>query len=379
MAKSAPLKLLGPREVDLLELFFRQEVGWSATAQRLSDAAGKKYHENKPPTRALSPTWAGVLCRRLVAMRLLVKRSAKAKSNGVPTSFYSLPSGFDGFRGIALYYLRSIQQLNTWWVSRATYGFLASQYARAFITPAMVRHELARRAIRMNVAAVAPESLWRPHERTGHFRGRRFRLDLPIATEGTPRETLVAQAVEELAREEKDLEPAAREFLLAFVAQHYASTEDEKLIIPMTALCQVSPNALLALLMKWEPYDLERAQTPEIGMIEHVIFRMVFDAVQDLSVLRNTPDGADVTFATVGPEDGGCVEDSSTLLELDWKFDHRIGFAAGFDTDHMLVFGEDVEAGGVEVERNPENAWVKIAWVKRPKPAWMTAGTTAGE
>lgn len=372
VTRRASPELLAGRELQVLEVFFQQGPGWAASAKMLSEAAGKRYHEGGKTMAALSPTWAGVVCRRLAGKRLLKARSAKAKSNGVPTTFYSLPEGYEGFRIVALWYCRSQQQAHTWWVSSALYRLCCSPYGRAFLTPAMVRHELERRGVRMNLRVRAPESLWRQEDRReGPFRGRTFSLALPVVRDETQRDSAAERAIEECLSEGDPLEEEVRAFLRSHAARHYAQTESEKLVVPIAALCQASPTALVSFLSKWEPFDLERAQTPEIGMVEHVIFRMVFDCVQDLSVLRNTPDGLDVTFATVGPENGGCVEGSATILELDWGYDHRIGFAAGFDTDHTVVFGEDVEAGGVEVERNPENAWVQIAWVKKVKPPWL--------
>lgn len=338
----------------------------------LSDAAGKRYRDGKKSTRALTPTWGGVLCRRLLARKLLTKRTRKTRSNGAATTFYSLPDDFEGRRRLTLYYLRSWEALvPDAWVSRSSWSFLSSQFARAYVTPSMVRTEFARRKIVMNVSFDAPRELWRPHEMTGPFAGRRFSLRLRVAAPDDDVSTLVAAALDDIQMSERNLEPSAIKFLEQCAREHYASGENEKLIVPVTALCQTSPRALLDLLVKWDPYPLDMTQTPEIGMVEHVLFRMVFDAVQDLSITRNTPEGVDVTFATVGPENGGCVPESSTLLELDWRYDHRIGFAAGFDTDHALVFGEDVEAGGVESERNPENAWVKIAWTKVPLLGFM--------
>jgi 23S rRNA maturation mini-RNase III len=139
-------------------------------------------------------------------------------------------------------------------------------------------------------------------------------------------------------------------------------------------------------------------------MIDHVVFRMVFDAVADLSDARDVPQGSAVTFAEVCPENGGCVEGMPTLLQLTWGENKLIGYAAGFDTSHddygpgeddsgpmalilsgkppeewtaEMLFGSD--AGPVEITRNPENAWVKVDWGERRVLAFMDPELTGLE
>ena len=101
-------------------------------------------------------------------------------------------------------------------------------------------------------------------------------------------------------------------------------------------------------------------------MIEHVLFRMIWGALNDLSVTRIVPENSDVKVATVRSGLGPAAESERVLLTLNWQFKAEIEYDAGFDTEE-IVYGDELYV----YEKNPENAWVSIAW-KEKKPVRLS-------
>ncbi len=99
-----------------------------------------------------------------------------------------------------------------------------------------------------------------------------------------------------------------------------------------------------------------------LSMVEHLLFRLVFSAVADLSIRRLVPERCDVSLAEIRPESSRAQRHEPALLELRWGDREIIGYEAGFDTNYS-VYGEEL----IEVTRNPENAWARVWW-DRPPP-----------
>ncbi len=159
------------------------------------------------------------------------------------------------------------------------------------------------------------------------------------------------------------------------VQLHYGQIENRMLIRPIGALLQISPSALRTFEGNWEPYESESMTSGRpIEMVEHLVYRLVFDTIGDLAASRNVPADCGVIRATVRPEESLAQRHEPPLLELLLKDGSIIGFDAGFDTDHEYYQGEDDCPEEIsEFSRNPENCWVRIWWDHRG-PNWREAG-----
>lgn len=156
--------------------------------------------------------------------------------------------------------------------------------------------------------------------------------------------------------------PEEKSLVQNAIHNHY-STEESKIILSILALIEISPSALQFFLGDWEPYDETvsiSADSQGIDTIAHVLFRLIWGTISDLSMTRRVPNTEHVYSAFVS---GGLFSKGrQPLLRLSCK-DHRsIEYEAGFDTDEILAGGEE---GGddetpVIVTNNPENCTVRM-------------------
>lgn len=391
MAKrAADARPLDATEIRVLETFFRRGTTWVANPAAVA-REGRVVR-----------TTAGKVCENLAARGFFERKMTRSKNKRENTPHFQLKEGPKEFYSVTLAYFNALRMLHgDQWSGRA--WILDSKYAREELTADLVRAVLLERKVDMSLGVEAPPHLIRERD-VFHGRAHRtFFLQLPLAAKtGHNAEAMAREVVLEAARESDPFEPAALEFLAAWALDHYRTGELQRLILPLLALCEVSPRALETFLTPWKPHDAGGTSSRGSGFpsIDHVVFRMVFDAVADLADARDVPLGGDVTFAEVCPERGGVLREG-TLLQLTWKDEALIGYAAGFDTEHTyyggggddygieaavmsgkppeewtvdMLFGTDGNV--VETVRNPENAWVQVAWGKRQAPAFFNPEVT---
>ena len=360
--------LLSEKEMDVINLFLSKEEGFTINPAKIAREAHGRV------TRA----WTGKVCDRLERNGLLASVPIKPRNKRQPTKHYRLRPGGDAFKTLARRYFYTLaRHWGPEWPKMA-HTVLASRHARAQLTPDFVREVLAARNVQMRYA-VTPEG--RPYPEisvaeqlaTSRRDGPRpFLLCFPVAPpHATPGD--VAAGVREFADRVPKLAP---EILRRLVDHHYREIEDKTLVFPILALLEVSPNAILEFVGDWEPYVLRSMGSFDsgIGMVEHVLFRLVFASVADLSMTCDVPRLSDVTFATVHPEHPLFGDSSSHFLQLIWRNEKVIRYDAGFDTEHTYV-GDDEDV--IEYMRNPENGWVRISWADAPRLA--PPDTTDGE
>ena len=150
--------------------------------------------------------------------------------------------------------------------------------------------------------------------------------------------------------------------------RHYFTIEPRVIVQPFLALAQVSREALAVLLGDWQVYEpMGISNDGAIDMVEHVLFRMVFAAIRDLSESRTVPDESVVREARVSGVSNLAQRHGPPLLEIVLKDNSIIGYNAGFDTSHLFYQGEDDGPEDVaEVMRNPEDCWVDVWWDCQP-------------
>ena len=300
--------------------------------------------------KKVSRVWARTVCDRLALARVLEEVSMRSPTKSRPTPHYRLKPGTEGLRNLVRPYVAFLMQRDGLLWQKGAWGLMRSDHLRHQLTVDLVRKVLSSK----NVAV----------HRNVTLNGRKWPLLvlLPVSHPGSkerPKHRFVNPEV--LSAEE------AREFS-AWIDRYYAEDEPKSLLIPILALIEVSPSALVYFLGKWRPYVQDTYTWPTSAngadQMEHVLFRMIWGALNDLSVTRLAPEGSDVKLATVrAGVPGPARESEHSLLTLNWQYEADIEYDAGFDTDE-LVYGEELYV----YEKNPENAWVSINWreVKRP-------------
>lgn len=153
--------------------------------------------------------------------------------------------------------------------------------------------------------------------------------------------------------------------------RHYDTIESRVLVKPILALAQVSPEAFAVLRGDWQAYEpMGISSDGALDMVEHLVFRMVFAAIRELSENRMVPDESFVRDARVSGVSNLAQRHGPPLLEFVLKDDSIIGYSAGFDTNHLFCQGEDDGPEDIgEVTRNPEDCWVEVWWDHCP-PSW---------
>lgn len=153
------------------------------------------------------------------------------------------------------------------------------------------------------------------------------------------------------------------------IAMNYSKIIKKKdTILPILALIQISPTALEYFLSDWKPYTgdennvLFSFTSYGYDMIEHVLFRLVWNTINDLSLIRKIHNNSFVLLVSVS---GGRFPKpkSFSLLHLDCKECYSIEYEAGFDNihEHRRYDGKKF----VHIEKiNPENGRVKITLKK---------------
>jgi hypothetical protein len=153
-----------------------------------------------------------------------------------------------------------------------------------------------------------------------------------------------------------------KEYIPKIIENHYRDVEEKTLILPILALLQISPGALRHFLSYWKPYVRDgsvlsfHSTSQGFEMIEHVLFRLVWNTINDISLTRSIPEMGNVSIAYVS---GGNYHTGkpSPLLLLRCMDGLSFEYEAGFDTDH-IYYGDGADI--VEIDTNPENCTVKI-------------------
>lgn len=146
------------------------------------------------------------------------------------------------------------------------------------------------------------------------------------------------------------------ENLLHELKQDFEKTMELKVCIPILALVTISPAALLKFIGEWQTYDNETYTSNELVSIEHLVFRLIWDTVNDVSIMRNVPDESKIMFARVGSLD---PKDIYVLRILFWELNKDIRYNVEFSTEHEY-YGGDGPDEIYELEWNPANARVKV-------------------
>ncbi len=339
----------------------------------------------------ISRAWARVAAERMSQRGFLDVRSMRARKRKEPTHHYRLRSGTETFVAIAKAYLGSmIREFGSDWGRLALVTFYVAPYVRAELDADLVRTIYASRGTTMRYLVNLDDGSTSldaaGHEGTSEsdsFPGEAWTsLALPVSDPAASRTEKVDSALRScLPDSPSGPVPTHGRGLRRVVEVHYKFVEDQRLILPTLALLEVSPTALLDFLSDWKVFDsdMTSSESGGIGVVEHVLYRLIFDAVRDVALSRDVSPDWDVTFAAVRPIHLRQAGYPPALLELRWKDEATVGFDASFDTEHLyyqsefsieeLEDGREIrfdEPSVEEVFRNPENCRVRLWWQSRP-------------
>lgn len=288
---------------------------------------------------------ATTICESLVRTGILERRLARSPNRRKGTPHYRLRDDRKAFSLLVKEYFRHLASERPLSWQRTAVLWMGSSYFRHNLTPDLIRSVLSSKGVRTQTGInLGDKREWSS-----------IRLVLPVAPPGarTNPKHQIRGATGALSREQAKI-------VNAKVEEHYQG-EERNIIVPILALLEVSPSALVFFLSKWQPYavSLDTWGSYMTGMeaIEHVLFRMIWAAVSDLAVCRTVPTGSDIVLAAVGYESSVIRTGNNSILELHWLGKGTIEYYAGFDTSEE-VYGEEL----VVVEKNPGNVWAKFKW-----------------
>lgn len=307
--------------------------------------------------KRVSRVWARTVCDRLTAARVLEEVPMRSPTKSRPTPHYRLKPGIEGLRNLIRPYVKYLMERDDFLWQKGAWALMRSDHLRHELTVDFVRKVLSSKNVVVH-----------RHVELGEGRWPQF-VFLPVS-----RPRLSEHPKHRFLEPTTVLSSDEAQKLNEYVDRYYTEDELKSLLIPILALIEVSPTALAYFLGKWKPYIQDSYSWPSstngADMIEHVLFRMIWGALNDLSVARTVPEGADVKLATIRAGiPGPARETEHTLLTLNWQYKADIEYDAGFDTDE-IVYGEELYV----YEKNPENAWASINWTeKKPPPQQQVA------
>lgn len=330
----------------------------------------------KRTRKSVSRAGATLVCEQLVEMGILQLEKKRSPTWSQSTPHYSLREDKEAFITLTKNYFLTLTKSNPYsWQSHAIF-FMSHQYVRRQINSTLVRDTLSSKKINMPLL-MKIKKIKNQEVITGHFQN-----SIPFSFPVMPPHTTIEEMSSKVIIHNDELTDDQIEDIPKIIENHYRDVEEKTLILPILALLQISPSALEHFLSDWKPYVRDEnsisfsSVSQGFDMIEHVLFRLVWSTINDLSLTRAIPEMGDVRSAYIS---GGTYPASklSPLLLLRYKDGLSFEYEAGFDTNHDYYVGESEEIGEngeipdfgesgdiVEIETNPENCSVKINWRK---------------
>ena len=305
----------------------------------------------------ISRVGATLACKQLVELGILELENKRSPTWSESTPHFSLREDREAFLNLTKNYFLTLVKFYPYsWQSYAS-TFMNSPYVRRQVNSDLVRDILSTKKIEMPLYMKIGTEI-----KNQEVVFERFRDSISISFPMMPQHATIEEMSSKVTMYSDELTDYQKEVIPNIIRNHYREIEEKTLILPILALLQISPSALEFFLSAWKPYMLDEgvvsfaSSSQGFDMIEHVLFRLVWGTINDLSLTRAVPDMGNVFMAEIS---GGNTHSgkSAPLLRV-MCHDHLLfEYEAGFDTEH-LIYGEEL----VEVETNPENCRVKINW-----------------
>lgn len=286
---------LSAKQIELLNVFLSHDLAYVANPTGLrKDSYGR-----------VTIAEAREICERLAKVGILKVDGRRSKKQEWGTRHYRLDTTAKGFRAFVNEYSGTLSRIaGPRWLE-LSHPLFNSAYGRSQLTSDFVRGILAAKGVEVRYSINKKDG-------TPQLADGRLRLG-PSAFPDAEEIAFLCFPVRPPAVAIDDLKKRVHSFggtdlpeaslFNRVVQRHYAEMEDRLLVLPVLGLVQTSPTALLEFLDDWKPFDPDYMGGGHgIEMVQHLIFRLVFDAVGDLAITRDVPEGLDVTSAVVRPE-----------------------------------------------------------------------------
>lgn len=272
----------------------------------------------------------------LTTDKIVTKSPDLTNSHG-PITRYKLKLDPDSFIGLSEKYLTTyISKYPTEWQNHVIWTFMGKPYVQNMLTVNFVKYVFYKHNTKFRKLVVI-------NRNDGEEGPSHLATDTYYESNG------------ELRIEFYETRVNMDENAISEIKQNLGKSMELNVCIPMLALISISPAALLKFIGEWQAYDDETYNGNELASIEHVVFRLIWDTVNDISIMRNVPDKAKIMFARVGSLD---PKDIYVLRILFWELNKDIRYNVEFSTEHEYYGGEGPDV--YELEWNPASALVKI-------------------
>lgn len=300
---------------------------------------------------------AKIVCDKLTNKGILQIEKKRSSTWSKTTSHYSIGQDIESLRNLVREYFQYLVKNDPFsWQKEATW-FNNSHFIRSLVNSNLVRDTLSSK----NVVISKIKNL---KNKKSKEELEKFKEMVSISFPIKPANYKTSQMFS-IAKSHQDTTSTIQQKKIEkIIKEHYDNIEENEIILPILALIRISPTALEYFLSDWKPYIIEGTThytSTGISAIEHVLFRLIWDAINDLSIIRDIPQNELVHSALVS---GGGISSSKTssLLEITLMDLSKIEYNAGFDTQRDYYGdGENI----VEIEINPENCRVNIIFKDR--------------
>ena len=320
----------------LLNLFFKYGVKGDFYPAQIEKISNKK----------ISRVGAKIVCEKLIKYGMLHSKLISSPNHSKSTLHYSLPKDAKSLKIITSMFFRTLATLDPHdWQENAS-SFMMSKYAQQMINSDLVREILSTKKIIAYKHILLEKRLKKSDKNYKIF----------------PNHVSIAFPIRSSSMEISHMDPeicsksdgTKDEKIKQVITNYYEKTEHDEIILPILYLIQISPNSLEYFLGGWEPWFADGAHSSNsmgLNSIEHVLFRLIWNTVNDLSIIRHVPTYGDISEAYVSG--GNSTTLSKSLLCISCKDAKIVEYDAGFDT-HWDFVGD--ESGNVyDVITNPEN------------------------
>lgn len=306
---------------------------------------------------------AASMCKKLADLGILQLTKKRSPTWSESTPHYSLQENAYAFINLTKLYFRTLAKSDPYSWQLSSWYFMNSQYARRHINSDLVRNILSTKKVEMPLYMKTGTEIKNQEIVFEHLRDH-----VPISFPVMPPHTKIDEMSSKVNVHSNELTDYQKEIIPNMIKNHYGDVEEKTLILPILALLQISPTALRHFLSNWKPYVRDdgcisfSGSSQGFDMIEHILFRLVWGAITDLSMTRAVPEMGNVFMAEIS---GGNLPSGkpAPLLRILCHDHLSFEYEAGFDTNH-LIYGDEL----VEVVTNPENCNVKINWRKESGP-----------
>ena len=334
------INILTKNELLVLKIFLNHNIN-----EKLYPAKIEKLSYNK-----ITRAGVKVVCDKLLKCGVLQSKSMPSPNHSRSTLHYNLPSDVKSFTLIISIFFKTLAKLDPHNWQKDASIFMVSKYIQQIVTSNLVREILSTKKIMIYKSIPLEKQLKKSVKNPKKFLDH-ISIAFPIRRSNMKISNIVSEI------QSKNEVKAVK--IKKIIVNYYEKTEHDEIIIPILYLIQISPSSLEYFLSNWKSWSVDDVISfNHVGLnsIEHVLFRLIWNAVNDLSIIRYIPSYNDIHAAYVSG--GNSTTLSKSLLCIMGRDGRLIEYDAGFDT--VWDFVGDESGDVYDVITNPENCVVNI-------------------